>query len=436
VRPGIDWNDIAARYGTPTYVYEGDRLIETLASLRAALHPAVDVFYSLKANPNRGVYDVLHSAGACAEVSSLAELRVVLAAGTSPGDVIFLGPGKSEEEIAACVEAGIYALVCESLPELGQIDRAAQRRGVRQRVLLRVNPAYRVTGSRLTMGGQPRQFGIDEAAVLAAGRTLGRYRHADVAGIQVYLGTRILDPDVVVRNTAYIFDLAERVAAATGTRLDATDIGGGLGVAYFDGEQDLDVDVLAKGLNPLVERYRAAHPGTRIILESGRYLTACSGTYVMRVRYVKQSMGESFAVTDGGTHHHMAAVGIGSFVKRNFPVELLSRRAEPDTVWNVTGPLCTPNDLLAKAAALPELAEGDLLGVRRSGAYGPSASPVYFLSHGHPAEVLLLRGESYLVRRRDTVEDLLASQATHPDLSRRWPPVPNSPKERADNVQP
>src|SRR5215469_1838817 len=135
MKPGIDWNDIATRYGTPAYVYEGDRLIENLASLRTALHNSVEVFYSLKANPNRGVYDVLHSAGACAEVSSLAELRVVLAAGTDPGDVIFLGPGKSEEEIAACVEAGIYAVVCESLPELERIDRVGQCRGVRQRVL-------------------------------------------------------------------------------------------------------------------------------------------------------------------------------------------------------------------------------------------------------------------------------------------------------------
>lgn len=419
MKTDIDWNEIAARYGTPTYVYEGDQLAANLTELRAALHPSLEVFYSLKSNPNRGVYDVLRAAGARAEVSSLAELHTVLAAGTDPRDVIFLGPGKSEEEIAACVEAGIYALVCESLPELEQIDRAARSRAVRQRVLLRVNPAYTVVGSRLTMGGKPRQFGIDEAAVLAAGTTLGRYRHADVAGIQVYLGTRILDADVVVDNTAYIFDLAERIGSATGIRLDAVDIGGGLGVAYFDGETDLDLAALTKNLNPLVDGFASAHPGTRLIMESGRYLTACSGTYVIRVRYVKQSMGENFAITDGGTHHHMAAVGIGSFVKRNFPIELLSRQADATSPWNVTGPLCTPNDTVAKAARLPALAAGDLLGVRRSGAYGPSASPVFFLSHGHPAEVVLLRGRSYLVRDRDTVADVVAKQSTHPDLSRR-----------------
>ncbi|HTI26688.1 MAG TPA: type III PLP-dependent enzyme [Kutzneria sp.] len=412
----MNWNEIAKEHGTPTYVYDGDHLAENLRELRAALHPALEVFFSLKSNPNRGVYDVLRAAGARAEVSSLAELRTVLAAGTDPGDIVFLGPGKSAAEIEACVEAGIYALVCESLPELVQIDEAAARHGVRQRVLLRVNPAFSVKGSRLTMGGKPRQFGIDEATVLAAGRSLSEYRHADVAGVQAYLGTRILDADVVVKNTAYILDLAERVAAATGIRLDAVDIGGGLGVAYFDGEQDLDLAALTKELNPLLERFTAAHPDTRMIMESGRYLTADAGTYLMRVRYVKESMGENFAVTDGGTHHHMAAVGIGSFVKRNFPIELLSRTAEPTENWNVTGPLCTPNDTVAKGARLPSLQPGDLLGVRRSGAYGPSASPVYFLSHGYPAEVVVRRGRTYLVRRRDTVDDVLAKQCTHPDL--------------------
>jgi diaminopimelate decarboxylase len=421
VSEDVDWSGLAAQYGTPTYVYDGDWLVENLDALRAALHPSLEVFYSLKSNPNRGVYDVLHSAGARAEVSSLAELRIVLEAGTDPYDIVFLGPGKSEQEITACVEAGIYAIVCESFAELDLIDRTAGEHGVRQRVLLRVNPAFSIAGSRLTMGGKPRQFGIDEAELLAAGPALAAHRHADVAGVQVYLGTRILDADVIVRNTAHILDIAERIAAATGIRLEAVDIGGGLGVPYFDGEHELDAAALAKDLNPLLDAFAAAHPDTRLIMESGRYLTALGGTYLMRVRYTKESMGERFAVADGGTHHHMAAVGIGSFVKRNFPVGLLSRRADPDEPvgpWNVAGPLCTPNDTIAKGVALPELQPGDLIGVLRSGAYGPSASPVYFLSHGYPAEVVLRRGRSYLVRTRDTADDILAKQATHPELRR------------------
>ncbi len=415
----LDFGALAEEFGTPLYVYDGDSLAGTVTELRAMLHPALEVFFSLKSNPNISVYRVLQEHGARAEVSSLVELRTVLAAGAKPANILFLGPGKSDRELVACIEAGIYAIVCESFDELARIDGFAAVRGVRQRVLLRINPACAVSGSRLTMGGKPRQFGIDEAEVLAAGDSAAgdlanRYPHADVAGIQVYMGTRILDPSVVVRNTAYVLELAER----TGFRLDCVDIGGGLGVAYFDGEDDLDLAALAKELNPLLDSFHVKHPETRLIMESGRYLTARAGTYLMRVRYVKESMGERFAVTDGGTHHHMAAVGIGSFVKRNFPIALVSRSTdEPSQPWQVTGPLCTPNDTVAKNAALPPLRVGDLLGVDRSGAYGPTASPGLFLSHGYPAEVLLRHGTAHLVRVRDEPEDLLRVQRLYEDTT-------------------
>ncbi|THA59965.1 diaminopimelate decarboxylase [Streptomyces sp. A0958] len=424
----FDWPDLARRFGTPAYVYDGDALARQITGLREALHPDLEIFFSLKSNPNPAVYGILHAHGARAEVSSLAELTTVLAAGTAPRDILFLGPGKSERELAACIDNGLYAIVCESFQELADIDRLAAERDVRQRVMLRVNPAYSASGSRLTMGGKPRQFGIDEAAVLEAGDLVARHPNVDLAGIQAYLGTRILDADVVVGNTTYILDLSERVSAALGIRLDVVDVGGGLGVPYFDGEEEFDLKALQAELNPLLDTFRAAHPGTRLIMESGRYLTADAGTYVVGVRYTKESMGERFAVTDGGTHHHMAAVGIGSFVKRNFPIELLAHGdgdgrgrgdshgdsggvAEPEAGtgrWTVTGPLCTPNDTIGKKVALPALNPGDLLGVRRSGAYGPSASPVLFLSHGYPAEVLVTGGEARLIRERDTTDDLLA----------------------------
>jgi len=410
---GIEYEELAERFGTPLYVYDGDVLSEAIAGLRRALHPKLEFFYSLKANPNISVFDVLRAGGARAEVSSLVELRTVLAAGTEPENIIFLGPGKSERELVACLEAGIYAIVCESFAELDQIEQLAAERDVRQRVLLRVNPEVAIGGSRLTMGGKPRQFGIDEAQVLSAGNLPKKYSHADVAGVQVYLGTRILDAEVVGKNTRYILDLADRVADSTGIRLDTVDIGGGLGVAYFEGEEDIDPGEVAAQINPQLEAFAASHPDTRLIMESGRYLAGRCGTYVIGVRYVKESMGERFAVADGGTHHHMAAVGIGSFVKRNFPAALLSRRAdqagEPES-WNVTGPLCTPNDSILKHAQLPPLQPGDLLGILCSGAYGPSASPGLFLSHGFPAEVLVVDGTAHLVRRRDEPEDLMSPQ--------------------------
>jgi diaminopimelate decarboxylase len=225
------------------------------------------------------------------------------------------------------------------------------------------------------------------------------------------MGTRILSEEAIAENTERIFELACRVSDVLEFPLEVVDIGGGLGVAYFDGERDLDLPLLAARVNPIIAEFADGHPDTRLVMELGRYLTATSGTYVVCVHYVKESMGERFAVADGGTNHHMAAVGIGSFVKRNFPMRVLNRIDEPATEsWHVTGPLCTPNDTLGKKVALPPVRPGDLVGVLRSGAYGPTASPVLFLSHGYPAEVLVRNGQAHLVRSRDTVEDLLRHQ--------------------------
>ncbi|HEY0636889.1 MAG TPA: diaminopimelate decarboxylase [Pseudonocardiaceae bacterium] len=407
--------ELATRYGSPLFVYDGTTAVRSLGELRGALPDGVEVFYSLKANPNLGLVQLLAAHGARAEVSSLVELRTALLAGVAGHDVVFVGPGKSAGELAACLDAGVYAVVAESFGELDELQALAAARGVTQRVLVRVNPKEAPAGARLAMGGRARQFGIDEEQVLAAGDLPGRYPALRFAGVHGYLGTRILDAATMVANTRQVLDLAERVAAATGIALDAVDVGGGLGVAYFATERDPDLGELRAGLAAAVAPFRARHPHARLIVESGRFVAARCGTYVVRVRDVKRSMGVRFAVTDGGTHHHMAAVGLGSPLRRDFPMVALDRPDAPATGgWQLTGPLCTPNDTLAKEAELPDLAPGDLVGIRRSGAYGPTASPGLFLGHGFPAEVLVHDGAAHLVRERDEPADLLRKQRPYP----------------------
>jgi diaminopimelate decarboxylase len=411
---GIPVTELAARFGTPLYVYDGDVITRQFRGLRDRLHPAVEMFYSLKANPNISVCALLHSLGARAEVSSLTELVTAQRAGVPSGQIMFLGPGKSRTEITACLKDQT-TLICESFGELALIDEVAAELATTARVVLRVNPSFAVKGSGLTMGGKPRQFGIDEAALMAAPDLAARHPHVELAGFQAYMGTRILTEDVVVENTERILQLAERLSERLGVPLRVVDVGGGLGVAYFPGERDLDAAVLTERLNPVFAAFAERHPRTRLVMELGRYLVGHSGLYAVRVRYVKESMGERFAVADGGTNHHMAAVGIGSFVKRNFPMRLLNRDGAAETAkWNVTGPLCTPNDTLGKAVELPaDLCPGDIVGVERSGAYGATASPVHFLSHGYPAEVLVHQGEARLIRSRDDAESMLAAQVLH-----------------------
>jgi diaminopimelate decarboxylase len=423
---GVGITQLAEQYGTPLFVYDGNELANRLRGLRDRLHPSMEIFFSLKSNPNVSICALLHANGARAEVSSMAELLTVRRAGIAADDVIFLGPGKSRAELEACLDGGVHTIVCESFEELTLIDELAGARGVTAPVALRVNPGFAVKGSGLTMGGKPRQFGIDEEQLLADPGLAGRHPHVRLMGVQVYMGTRILDEEPIVENTRRIFALAERLSERLGFPLEMVDVGGGLGVAYFDGERDLDVDLLTARLNPVITEFAGRHPRTRLVMELGRFLTAVSGTYVVRVQYVKTSLGENFAVADGGTNHHMAAVGIGSFVKRDFPMRLLNRIDEPATGnWHVTGPLCTPNDVLGKKISLPPVRRGDLIGVLRSGAYGPTASPVLFLSHGYPAEVLVHDGQSYLISERDRPADLLARQHLH-DVAALPVPQPTS----------
>ena len=412
----IPFTELAERFGTPLFVYDARVLAAQYERLRAGLDPAVELFYSLKANPNAAVCAYLHGLGAGAEVSSLAELLTAQRAGVPADDIVFPGPGKQPGELTACLDTGVHAVVCESIGELAALDELARIRAVRAPVAIRVNPSFSVRASTLAMGGKPRQFGIDEDQL--SRDLLARFPNVDVLGIHVYLGTRLLDASVVVENTVRILDLAGSLADRLGLDLRLVDVGGGLGVPYFDGEQDLDLGALVPGLNGAFAAFRATRPGVRLIMELGRYLTAPAGTYLMRVRYTKTSQGRRFAITDGGTHHHMAAVGIGSFVKRDFPMFLASRTASRTASragtatdpWTIAGPLCTPNDTLGRNVALPALRPGDLIGVRQSGAYGPTASPGLFLSHGYPAEVLVHEGRAYLVRDRDEPADLLAKQ--------------------------
>ncbi|MFJ7181372.1 diaminopimelate decarboxylase [Streptomyces massasporeus] len=409
---GLPVSALADEFGTPLYVYDADVLRRTYDELRGLTHPAVDIYLSLKANPNISVCGYLGGLGAGAEVSSLVELETARRAGIAPADTIFLGPGKTRAELQACVAAGLRAIVCESLEELAEVDDMAVAAGRADvPVMLRVNPDFHTKGSGLAMGGKPRQFGIDVALLRGAGRVLKGLRRTRVIGFHAYMGTRFLRHEDLVHNTREILAVASSLADETGVELSIVDFGGGFGVPYFDNEPDLNIPELAAGIGATVTPFLEDHPDCRLINELGRYLTAGCGTYVTRARYVKESMGDRFVVADGGTNHHMAAVGVGSFVKRNFPIRSLTRYHEdPTGEYTVTGPLCTPNDVIGKRVALPEVRPGDLIGVERSGAYGPSASPGLFLSHGFPAEVMVHQGTAHLVRRRDVVDDLLGKQ--------------------------
>ncbi|MDU4092281.1 MAG: diaminopimelate decarboxylase [Pantoea sp.] len=424
----IDYATVANAVGTPCYLYSASRIRDDLHELKSALPSALTFFYSLKANPNLSLVSLIHQQGIGCEVCSLAELETALLAGVAPDEIIFVGPAKSSAELRRSVELGIKAVVVESQDELTLLNQLAAELGKRQRCALRINPDFTPEKARLVMSGKPRQFGIDEALALALIAQRDTWPHLRLCGIHIYLGTRILDAAAIAANTRNILQLADKIQHQLGAALEFVDIGGGLGVAYYAKETPLDLALLGAQMQASISAFQQRNPQVQLVMELGRFIVARSGVFVTRVRYVKTSRDKRFAICDGGSNCHGAAAGLGSVIRKNFP---LARLGVDDTAqalqpYNISGPLCTPTDIIGEEVLLPTLQSGDLIGIFNSGAYGPTASPVYFLSFGYPAEVLVDGDNATIIRHPDDMAHLLRQQQATPLLL-----APDLQKQRA-----
>ncbi|SCW88836.1 diaminopimelate decarboxylase [Rhizobium mongolense subsp. loessense] len=402
---------IADTVGTPFYVFDAAIIREQYFKLKTAF-PSVDFFYSLKANPNLSIVRELVTAGMGCEVCSFLEFETAAAAGVGSDRMLFVGPAKSDRELERCVVAGIKAIVVESLTELERVDRLARDLDRVQNIALRLNPDFHFPGARLSMSGRATQFGIDIAAIDEVLARSCQHGNTRIAGIHVYMGTRILEPTTIANNTRQILMLASEVAAKLGYRLDFVDIGGGFGVPYHEGEEALDLDALRYELEPIISSYEAEYPRTKVCIELGRYMVASAGRFVAGIRQTKVTKGENFAICDGGSNVHSAAAGQGSLLRKNFPISLVkgNDRAPAAGQWTITGPLCTPMDILGKDVLLDRPEAGDLICIHQSGAYGATASPVNFLGFGQPAEVMVDGETITLVRERASIANLLNEQ--------------------------
>ncbi|HRK12022.1 MAG TPA: pyridoxal-dependent decarboxylase, exosortase A system-associated, partial [Thauera sp.] len=274
--------------------------------------------------------------------------------------------------------------------ELAVLAEASQALGVPARVAVRVNPDFELKSSGMKMGGGPKPFGVDAEQVPALLRAIGRAELA-FEGFHLFAGSQNLKAEAIVEAQQKSFALALRMAEHAPGPVRTLNLGGGLGIPYFPGEQRLDLAPIGTALGNIVAEAATALPGAAIVLELGRYLVGEAGIYVCRITDIKVSRGHTYLVTDGGLHHHLSASGnFGQVLRKNYPVTIGTRMGEPAAeAVSVVGPLCTPLDLIAERMALPQAAEGDLVVVFQSGAYGASASPQAFLGHPGVAEVLV-----------------------------------------------
>lgn len=398
------YEDLARRFGTPFYVYEGNRFRRQLQLLRACLPPEVGVLYAVKANPLPGVLRLFRGMGCGAEVASEGELSLALAAGFAPGDVVYTCPGKTRAGVELALRSGVACITVESLDEAALIDSVAGELDVLASVAIRLNPAAPLASAALKMSGVPSQFGIDEENADATVEEIrARLSRVWLAGVHVYSGTQVLSAEQLLFDAARTLELALRLSSEHGLALELIDLGGGFGVPYADSDGALDLRALRDGFRAIWGRYRERLRGIRVVCESGRFLTAAAGVFVTRVLATKQSRGTRFVICDGGYAHHPAPAYLARCGRNRFPVVSLAPPGEWERV-TVTGPSGTPVDVLARDVVLDRVRPGDLLAVGLSGAYGYTNACQLFFSGPSPAELMTYRGDVTVLRERGRLE--------------------------------
>ena len=395
---------LAEKFGTPLYVYSAATIRERFRAFdRAFARVRHTICYSLKANSNLAVLALLHRLGAGFDVVSGGELaRVLKVNRRASRDVVFSGVGKTADEIAAALRAGILMFNVESESELAVVARSAARAKKKARVALRVNPHIETeTHPYISTGLREHKFGV---AVEQAREIYARMReekYLEAAGVSVHIGSQITDMDPFHQAMTRVAELVRQLSA-DGHRIGYVDAGGGLGISY-QGEDNFPARVQAYAKAVL-----AALRGLKVhlLLEPGRALVGPAGVLLTRVLYIKTNDHKRFVVVDAAMND-LIRPSLYSAYHEVVPVRShdAARRADVDIV----GPVCETGDFLARDRQMPMLSEGELLAVLDAGAYGMSLASNYN-TRGRPAEVMVDGKTVRLIRSRETAADMMRGE--------------------------
>jgi diaminopimelate decarboxylase len=402
---GMGLEEIMPGSPTPFYLYAAGIIKDKYRTI-VSHFPGFEIFYSFKANPSLAICKRLLSLGACADISSMGELRAALRVGFRPENIAFVGPGKAESEIEAAVETGVYAIAAESVEELGLIEAASRKLAKPVNVLLRINTMEKPISPEMMVGG-PSKFGFDEESVIDQVRGVN-LETSKIIGVHVYSASQVMDTGFLSDHLTYVSDLAVNLSDQLGFELQCVDFGGGFGVPYGQGESELDFGDISRTAAQVRKRLRSTAPGCRLVFEVGRYLVAESGVFVTRALRTKHSRGICFIITDGGMNHFSRPV----FMRVNHPVRILNKIGRhADTTCNIAGPICTPIDVSGKNVTLPRPEAGDIVGIFYAGAYGYTMSLVNFMSLGSPAEIMVEDGCLHIIRQPKPADHVFEGQS-------------------------
>jgi diaminopimelate decarboxylase len=394
---------IAARFGTPCYVYSRAALEASFRAFTAALAGREHlVCYALKANSNLAVLGVLARLGAGFDIVSGGELARVIAAGGDPCKVVFSGVGKSAAEIRQALAADILCFNVESAAELERIERLAAEHGRPAPVSFRVNPDVDPkTHPYISTGLKENKFGVAFEEALPLYRRAAESRSLRVVGVDFHIGSQLTETAPFVAALERVLELVDALGHE-GIALHHLDLGGGLGIRY----RDEAPPPVAEYLGALLERV-AARP-LRILLEPGRALVGNAGALLTRVEYLKPGAEHSFAIVDAAMNDLLRPALYDAW----HDIVPVAARPGPTRRYDVVGPVCESGDFLGRGRDLT-LEEGDLLAIMSAGAYGMTMSSNYN-TRPRAAEVMVDGAAMHLVRAREDVAGLFALERKLP----------------------
>ena len=404
---GVPLDRLAAAMGTPFYCYSSAMLTERYRAFADSFDGRrATICYSLKANSNQAVVATFAKLGAGADVVSEGELRRALAAGIPAERIVFAGVGKTEAEMAAGIDVGIWQFNVESLPELETLDRVARSKGQRVRVALRVNPDVDArTHKKIATGKAENKFGIDLGRVREIYARAGAMAGIEVHGLAVHIGSQLTDLAPYRAAFSKIAALTAELRA-DGRRVEHLDLGGGIGIAYRD-EATPAIEDYARVVDETV-----GNLGCQLVFEPGRWIVGPAGLLVTRVIYVKHGVDRSFVIVDAAMNDLIRPTLYDAY----HPILPVAEPASDAPVrrFDVVGPICETGDFFAHERPLPPLAAGDLLVLASAGAYGAVMASSYN-SRPLVPEVLVQRENHAIVRARPSYDDII-----HMDRLPHW----------------
>lgn len=395
---------IAAKFGTPTYVYSRRAITQAYQSYANALgdHPGM-ICYAVKANSNLGVLGLLAQLGAGFDIVSVGELERVLAARGDPARIVFSGVGKKAEEMARALEVGVACFNVESVGELDLLSQVASAQDRVAQISVRVNPDVDAnTHPYISTGLKENKFGIDIEQALAVYQHASRLPGIKIKGIDCHIGSQLTELAPFLAALERVLLLVDQLAE-NNISIHHLDLGGGLGVTYRDETP------------PAIEDYvtaikkRLGNRKLELMFEPGRSIVANAGVLLTRVLYLKPTPHKNFAIIDAAMNDNIRPALYQAWQD----IVPVVQSAETGKTWDLVGPVCETGDFLGKDRQL-DLNQGDLLAIKSTGAYGFTMSSNYN-SRPRAAEVIVDGAETHPVRRRETFADLIAQETLLPN---------------------